>query len=460
MNTIATKKESFFTLDSSFYKTLFGLLAAITLQNLIAYSVNMLDNIMLGSYSQNALSGAATVNQIFFMVQQTALPIGNALVALASQYWGKGEVRPIRQLTGIALKCCLLISMLVFGVCTIFPEQLLRIFTTSDAIIAEGLVYLNLLKWTFVLFIFSNLLISMLRSVGTVRIAFIISVISLIINGCINYTLIFGRFGFPEMGIRGAAVGTLTARIVELLIVLFYVAKADKKIRLFSDGFFDGSLTLLRSFLKVGIPILTAAILWAVSVPLQTAILGHLSSDAIAANSVSTTFYQYLKVIVSALASASAVMIGNSIGAGNLTRVRSDARTLSMIDICIGLLLALILYVVRTPLLSMYRLTPEAMVLADHFMLIMSVVMIGMSYQMPVAVGIIQGSGDARFSLWLNLISTWVIVMPLSFLAAFVWKWPVELVVIAVQCDQLFKCIPIFLRFKSYRWIHYLTDEF
>ena len=163
---------------------------------------------------------------------------------------------------------------------------------------------------------------------------------------------------------------------MELLIVLFYVAKADKKIRLFSDGFFDGNLAMLRSFLKVGIPILTAAILWAVSVPLQTAILGHLSSDAIAANSVSTTFYQYLKVIVSALASASAVMIGNSIGAGNLTRVRSDARTLSMIDICIGLLLALILYVVRTPLLSMYRLTPEAMVLADHFMLIMSVVMI------------------------------------------------------------------------------------
>ena len=230
MNTELSTRESFFTKDTLFYKTLFGLILTITLQNLIAYSVNMLDNIMLGSYSQNALSGAATVNQVFFMVQQTALPIGNALVALASQYWGKGEVRPIRQLTGIALKCCLLISMLVFGVCTIFPEQLLRIFTTSDAIIAEGLVYLDLLKWTFVLFIFSNLLISMLRSVGTVRIAFIISVISLIINGCINYTLIFGRFGFPEMGIRGAAVGTLTARIVELLIVLFYVAKADKKI--------------------------------------------------------------------------------------------------------------------------------------------------------------------------------------------------------------------------------------
>lgn len=169
MNTELSTRESFFTKDTLFYKTLFGLILTITLQNLIAYSVNMLDNIMLGSYSQNALSGAATVNQVFFMVQQTALPIGNALVALASQYWGQKQTQPIRELTGIALKFCLLVSVLVMVVCTVFPVQLLRIFTTSDEIIAEGLVYLSILKWTFVLFIFSNLLIAMLRSVGTVR---------------------------------------------------------------------------------------------------------------------------------------------------------------------------------------------------------------------------------------------------------------------------------------------------
>ena len=161
MNTELSTRESFFTKDTLFYKTLFGLILTITLQNLIAYSVNMLDNIMLGSYSQNALSGAATVNQVFFMVQQTALPIGNALVALASQYWGQKQTQPIQELTGIALKFCLLVSVLVMVVCTVFPVQLLRIFTTSDEIIAEGLVYLSILKWTFVLFIFSNLLIAM-----------------------------------------------------------------------------------------------------------------------------------------------------------------------------------------------------------------------------------------------------------------------------------------------------------
>ena len=132
---------------------------------------------------------------------------------------GQKQTQPIRELTGIALKFCLLVSVLVMVVCTVFPVQLLRIFTTSDEIIAEGLVYLSILKWTFVLFIFSNLLIAMLRSVGTVRISFIVSVVSLIVNGCINYTLIFGHFGFPEMGIKGAAIGTLISRIAELAVL-------------------------------------------------------------------------------------------------------------------------------------------------------------------------------------------------------------------------------------------------
>ncbi len=173
--------------------------------------------------------------------------------------------------------------------------------------------------------------------------------------------------------------------------------------------FFDGSPELFHSFLKVGIPILTAAILWAVSVPMQTAILGHLSSDAIAANSVSTTFYQYLKVIVSALASAS-------------VHVPADAGS----------------HGTGRSLYDHHERRHDRYVLSDA----------GCHRDYP---------GIRRCKI-LPVISTWVIVMPLSFLSAFVWKWPVELVVVAVQCDQLFKCIPIFLRFKSYRWIHHLTD--
>ena len=427
----------------------------VALQNLVAYSVNMLDNIMLGSYSQNALSGAATVNQIFFIVNQLALSIGNALVAICSQYWGKQETGAIRKMTGVALALSVLIGAIVVTACTCIPEQLLRIFTTSPEIIAEGKAYLGLLKWTFLLFMISNLLIAMLRSVETVKISFVISVVSLI-------TLIFGHFGFPEMGIQGAAVGTLTARMLELLIIVVYIWKIDTKVRLFDINLFrtiflPENRKIWGAFFKVAFPIMCSGMIWAISVPMQTAMLGHLSADAIAANSVSSTFFQYLKVIVIAISSASAVVIGKDIGEGDIERVKSDGRTLSVIDVLIGIVLASLLFVLRGPLLSMYKLTDTAAVLANHFIMIMSVVMVGMSYQMPVSVGVIQGGGDTRFSMYMNMISTWGIVMPLSFLAAFVWKLPVELVVVAVQSDQLFKGIPVFLRFRSYKWIHKLT---
>lgn len=434
------------------------MMIVVALQNLVAYSVNMADNIMLGSYNQQALSGAATVNQIFFMVQQVALAIGNALVVLAAQYWGEQRIEPIRTLTGIALKLGIICSVIIIILCTFFPIPLLKLFTTDEQIIEQGLHYLTLIQWTFVLFILSNILMAALRSVGTVKISFYISVISLIVNVAINYTLIFGRFGFPEMGVRGAAVGTLVARILEFVIVVVYLIKIDKKLHLFSGGLFKINKSLRKDYTKVTVPIMLSQVLWGVSVPMQTAILGHLSADAIAANSVATTFYQYLKVIVIAMSSTSAVMIGNAIGRGDMKRIKSDARTLSVIDVVIGLILGIALYLLRYPLLSMYNLSESATELSINLIAIMSIVMVGMSYQMPVSFGIIQGGGDTKFTMTMNMISTWLIVMPLSFMAAFWWKWPVELVVLVIQSDQIFKGLPTFIRFRGYKWIKKLTN--
>lgn len=455
---IKTKtKESFFTKDPRFYKTFFRMMIIVALQNLVAYSVNMADNIMLGSYDQSALSGAATVNQIFFMVQQFALSIGNALVVLASQYWGEHRIEPIRTLTGIALKLGIICSVIIIALCTFIPVPLLKLFTDSPEIVEEGLRYLSLIKWTFALFIITNVLMAALRSVGTVNISFYISIVSLIVNVVINYTLIFGKFGFPEMGILGAAVGTFIARILEFVIVLVYIIKVDQKMRLFSGGLFKADKGLRKDYTKVTIPIMLSQVLWGVSVPMQTAILGHLSADAIAANSVATTFYQYLKVIVIAMSSTSAVMIGNAIGRGDMQRIKSDARTMSVIDVAIGLVLGLALFLLRYPLLSLYNLSDTATTMALNLIIIMSFIMVGMSYQMPVSFGIIQGGGDTGFTMKMNMISTWAIVMPLSFMAAFWWKWPVEAVVIVIQSDQIFKGLPTFIRFRGYKWIKKLT---
>jgi putative MATE family efflux protein len=299
--------------------------------------------------------------------------------------------------------------------------------------------------------------------VGTVKISFYISVVSLIVNTVINYTLIFGHFGFPEMGIRGAAIGTLTARVVEFLIVFFYIRVKDRRLQLFSESFLVSERRLAGDFIKVAVPVIIMGMIWAVSVPLQTAILGHLpgsdASDAIAANSVAMTFYQYLKVVVSAMASASAVVMGQSVGKGDMRRIRSDARTLSVVDIGIGLVLAFLLFILRGPLLSHYSLTPNALRLADQIILVLCFVMVGMSYQMPVCNGVLRGSGDTTFTMWLNIISIWGVVMPLSVLTAFVWKLPVPLVVLAIQSDQIFKGLPVFLRVRSGKWIRRLTRD-
>ena len=452
-----TVKETFFTKDKTFYRTLFSMMIVVALQNVVTYSVNMVDNIMLGRLSQEALSGAATVNQIFFMVDQFALSIGNTLVAIAAQYWGQKKLQPIRTLTGIALKLGLIVSAAIIAICAFFPDQVLRIFTNSPEIIAEGKQYLFIIMWTFALFIVSNILMAALRAVGTVKIAFYTSVVSLCINAFGNYVLIYGKMGFPQLGIRGAAISTLIARIAELLIVVIYIAKVDKKLDLFHRDLFKFNRDLKRDYTKVYIPIMISQVLWGVSVPMQTAILGHLSADAIAANSVATTFYQYLKVVVLAMSATSAVLIGNAIGRGNMREIKQEARTISVIDVAVGICLGLLLIALRKPLLSLYNLDATATDLALTLIVLMGFIMMTMSYQMPVSFGLIQGGGDAKFTMKMNMISTWCIVMPLSFMAAFWWKLPVPLVVLVIQSDQIFKCLPTFIHFRKYTWMKKLT---
>ena len=445
--------------NKQFYKSVFFLVLPMALQNLINVGISSTDVIMLGRIGEKTLSGASLGSQVFFILSLFLFGITSGGAVLIAQYWGKGDLPTIQKIFGIEMKYALLVSFVFMTATFAFANPIMHIFTNDPEAAAEGVSYLHIVCFSYVLSAITMVYLNTMRSMEHVVIATLVYLCSLITNIAANYIFIFTPL---NMGIRGAAIGTFAARILELGIVLFYVWKKDTKVKLFDEKFRDGIIgkgsgTVWKTFFKVCIPILTSGLLWAVSLPMQTALLGHLSADAIAANSVSSTFFQYLKVIVIAIAGASAVVIGKDIGSNDEEKVRCNGRTLSVLYLAIGLLLGTVLFLLRSPLLSMYRLTPQATLYADHFMIIMSVIMVGMSYQMPVGVGIIQGGGDTKFSMYLNLISVWCIVMPLSFLAAFYWKLPVELVVIAVQSDQIFKCLPKFLRFKSYKWIQKLT---
>lgn len=448
-----------FTRDKDFYKTLARLMVMVVFQNVIAYSVNMADNLMLGAYSQEALSGAATVNMIQFMVQQLSMAVGDGLVVICAQYWGIRKLEPIHRFTGLGLLAGAVLGGSAFCLTTFWPSELLGLFTADQGIIREGLAYLELIRFTYPVYVLTAVLMASLRSVETVGISFGISAVSLAIDVGINYALIFGKFGCPEMGIRGAAVGTLAARIFELSAILIYLAFWDKKLRLSAARMFRFAAGEVRDFLKVVCPLFLTQMFWSIATPIQTGILGRMSPDAIAANSVSTTLFQYLKVITVGEASASAVLIGRTVGRGDMARIRSYSRTLQAIYLIFGAALGLALFCIREPFLQLYTLTDTAREMADQILIVLSAVMVGMAYQMPTGSGIIKGGGDVKFSMIVNLISTWGIVMPLSFLGAFVWKLPVAAVVALLNSDQIFKCLPIAVRANRFRWVRRLTKE-
>lgn len=450
---------SLLTKDKGFYKTLGQLMLVVVLQNVVAYSVNMADNLMLGAYSQASLSGASTVNMIQFVFQSIVNALGEGVVILSSQYWGQRRTEPVRRIVGIALTATFVVGMAVTMLTSLFPRQIVGLFTTDADIIAQGAAYLELIRFTYVLFAITAVLNAALRTIGSVSVTFGVSVLSLVVDVSINYTLIFGKFGMPEMGIRGAAVGTLVARTLEVLVTGGYLLLRDQQLQLFRRGLFRLDKLLAKDYLRVVRNMVISSLLWALATPIQTGILGHLSADAIAANSVSTTLYQYLKVVTQGEASASSVIVGRTVGRGDMQKIKEYSRTLQVLYVAIGVVLGAALFFVRIPLLTLYDLTPEAREMANGILILLCFVMVGMAYEMPVSAGIIRGGGDTRYSLVTNLISTWGIVMPLSFAAAFWFDWPVVAVVACLNSDQIFKCIPAAVWSNSYKWVSNLTRK-
>ena len=440
------------TKDKAFYKSFASLTVALMLEQAVILSVNLADNVMLGSYSESALSGVAAVNQIQFVLQQLVYGISNGMIVLGSQYWGQGRTGEIRKLSSIAARSALGLTLTLFLLVSFFPRGALLLFTSNETIIAEGIAYLRIMRFSYVVFGLTTVMLGTLRIAESVRITLRVSVISLIINISINYLLIPGRFGFPELGVRGAA-----ARIIEFTIVAVFIFKSDNGLDIHPADYLHVDRRMLKDYLRVSSPIIFAAMVWGLNNVLQTVILGHMDKSAIAAQSISSTLFLLLKVASVGAASAASVLIGKAVGAGDMRKVREYTRTLQILFIGIGALLALLFTAIRFPLLSIYNISDETRLMANAFMTIQAVTIFTMSYQMCVNAGIIRGGGDTGFILKLDMISIVGIVIPLSLLAAFAWHLSPIAVTFILNSDQIFKCVPAFVRVNSYKWVRRLT---
>ena len=430
----------------------------LVLQNVVTLSVNLADNIMLGAYSETALSGVTTVNQVQFVFQQLLMALGDGLVIFGSQYWGRKETEPVRKISAWAMRTGLFTAVLLFLAASFWPGKLLGLFTTDPDIIEAGVSYLEIIRFTYIFFAVTQILLATLRCVEVAGIAFGLSLMTLVINCSINWILIYGHFGAPSLGAAGAAVGTLVARIMEVLVLLVYIKRRQSWIGLGFKDYLTADRNLGLKYGQIVLPLLVIQGLWGVNTALQTAILGHMTAAAIAANSAASNLFLMVKSAAVGTASAASVIMGKTIGTGKLDMAVAYSQKLQKFFVIMGFTCGILLFFIRIPVLSLYRLSPETRQLADTFLMILSVVMVGMSYQMPTNSGIIRGSGSIAYSMKVDLISTWLIVIPLSAVMAFVVKASPAVVVCCLNADQIFKCIPAFLKCNYGHWIRKMTN--
>lgn len=446
--------------DKTFYRTFAVLTLSLALQNLLTYSVNLADNVMLGRFSQDALSGASLCNQLQFFLQMLVQGVGEGVVVLGARYWGKRDLKHIPHIIGAGLRFGIVIAVAMFIAALLFPQQIIRLMSNDPAITEQAVQYLRIICFTYVIFALTNMLTASLRAIGVVKIGYIISFSTLCINICLNYILIYGHFGAPSLGIRGAAIATLVSRTVELVIVLWYLKFREHTLALNwrKLPFIDTSY--IRDYVQVSLPVLVTQALWGLSSIAQTAILGNMRDSAmvVPANSISVLVFQILSVVGYGAASAAAILTGRTLGEGLKDRIAQTAFTFQVIFCGIGVCTGLLIWLSRGLVLQIYdTLTPEAARLTAQFIAVLAVTSVGTCYQMAADCGILRAGGDTRFAMWNNMVFTWLICLPCAALSAFVFELPPVVVFFCLKMDQLGKCPVIFLRVRSKKWVKQIT---
>jgi len=446
--------------DKAFYKAFFTMTITMALQNLIVFGVNLADSVMMGAYSETALSGIGICNNIQFFLNMAASGIASGMTVIASQYWGKNEKKPIFRVSAVAMWISIIFTMLIFAFAALAPDTLIRLFTDKDAVIEQAVLYLDVIKHTYLLFTLSTILLAILRSVETVKIGFYVSLSSFAINILLNYMLIYGKFGAPEMGIRGAAVATLVSRAIELAVVIIYILFIDKKLQIKIKDLFAADMRMFKDYFKTGLPLMMSSVSWGIAMSIQGAIIGRLVESAIAANSIATTLFQVATVICYASSNVACVLIGKTIGENKpMEVIKSRSKNLQLIFLAIGITSSAILLIFKNLIIDFYNATPQTVEITNQFIWVLCVTIIGTAYEAPCLCGIVSGGGETSFVLKNDIIFMWLIVLPLSALSAFVFKFPVVVTFACLKADQVLKCAVAVVKVNRFNWVKSVTRD-
>lgn len=453
-----TTKPKFIT-DKSFYKLLLSLALPVTMQNIVVFLTQMLDTVMLGELGDVAMSASSLGNQPFFLFNMLTFGLGSGAAVLTAQYWGKQDLKPIKTIVTLIVRFSVIAGIVVCVLVYIFPTQVMSIFTPDAEVIDAGVKYLRIICFSFPFFGLTNAFYISIRSVEVVKIAVISNVAALVVNGSLNYILIFGKLGAPAMGIEGAALATLIARLCEFTLAVLFMFIFDKRLKLRIKDFLSFDKLLCRDVIVISAPVVANELMWALGMSMQAGLLGRLGTTAVAANSIISVVQQLSTVAVFGVASAAAVLIGKAIGEGNLQLARDRGHTFKIISIVFGGFVTLLILLMQNVAIDFYNVTAAAKELAHQMIFVAA----GIGFFVSIAgvgiVGILRGGGDTRYSLTIEMIALWCVAVPLAYFVAFVLHWPPVFVYLVMKIDEPVKDILFLIRAKGHKWIRNVTRD-
>ena len=445
--------------DKDFYRKIMQLALPIIFQNLINTAVNSADVLMLGFVNQTSLSASSLANQISFVLNLFYSGVASGTIMLCAQYWGRQQLRTIEKIMGIAMRLSMSISILFGAAACLVPGLLMRIFTADQEMIAVGSSYLRILGLSYLFMGFSQVYLCVMRSIERVVFSAVVTAIALISNILLNAVFIFGLFGVPAFGIRGAAIATVIARGMEFFICVgdnFHGQSVRFRIR---EVFASNSL-LFHDYLHYSLPAFGNEVVWGVGFSMYSVIMGHLGSDAVAASSIANIVKNIIACMCLGIGTGSGILVGNELGRGALDRAREYGGRLCRIAVAAGAVSGAVL-LVCSPLVQLLAvsLSEQAHEYLRVMLMICAYYMVGKAVNSTVVAGIFCAGGDTKFGLLCDAVTMWVIIVPVGMLAAFVWKLPVLTVYFLLNLDEFVKLPAVYRHYKKYLWVRNLTKE-
>ena len=420
--------------------------------------VSASDAFMLGFVSQTSLSAVSLATQIQFVHNLFMLALTIGATTLAAQYWGKGDTDSVEEILAIVLKISMAVSVVFFIAAMFFPEFLMRIFTNDIKLIQAGIPYLRIVSVSYLFMGFSQIYLCIMKNSGRTAKSTIYGSVAVVINIGFNAIFIFGLAGFPAMGIAGAALATTVSRAIELLLTIYenmhrlLVCVRLKYIR-------NSSKKLKKDFWHYTTPVLGNELVWGCGFTMFSVIMGHLGSDAVAANSVANILKNIIACVCNGIGIGAGIIVGNELGKGEMERAREYGDRLFKLAVFTGAVSGLILLAV-SPVLRIFTgsLSAQAHSYLKNMMYICTYYMIGKSVNATVIAGVFCAGGDTKFGLKCDAVTMWVILIPIGMITAFVLKLPIMVVYFIISMDEIIKLPAVYRHYKKYNWVRNLTE--